>query len=200
MDTDTDGDGTGDNADWDDDDDGIPDDDDDFPLEENEDTDTDGDGIGDNADTDDDNDGYSDEIESREGTDPKNKLSFPVDTDGDGIPDSMDDDDDNDGVSDISDDFPVEDEPILRPAEAFTPNGDGVNDTWIIPGIDNYPNAKVTVYNRWGHEVFTALGYQNNWNGNNRTNSSKLPAGSYLYVINYGNGQAPIQGWLFVNY
>ena len=49
-----------------------------FPFDSKEWADTDGDGIGDNADTDDDNDGYTDKTEMKEGTDPKDKLSFPV--------------------------------------------------------------------------------------------------------------------------
>jgi len=49
-----------------------------FPLDENEWRDTDGDGIGDNADTDDDNDGFDDQHELRKGTDPLDRLSFPV--------------------------------------------------------------------------------------------------------------------------
>ena len=199
-DIDTDGDGTGDNSDTDDDNDGVADFEDDFPTDSTETVDTDGDGLGDNMDEDDDNDGYTDNMEIEQGTNSTDSNSLPTDTDKDGIPDSWDDDDDNDGVADANDDFPTEKEPLLRPAEAFTPNGDGVNDNWIIPGIDNYPNATVTVYNRWGHQVFSALGYQNNWNGNHNSNSNILPAGSYLYIIDLGNGKAPIRGWLFLNY
>ncbi len=178
-DTDTDSDGTGDNADTDDDGDGTPDTEDAFPLDENEDTDTDGDGTGDNADDDDDGDGDSDVDELENGTDPLDPNSF--------------------FVADIEEEVsPVA--PNIVPAQAFTPNGDGVNDTWVVPGLDNYPNAKVQVFNRWGHEVFAAMDYQNDWNGNQGGNSKKLASGSYLYVIDLGNGMAPLQGWLFINY
>ncbi|MDC6364897.1 MULTISPECIES: gliding motility-associated C-terminal domain-containing protein [Flavobacteriaceae] len=200
VDTDTDSDGLGDNIDTDDDNDGIPDDEDAFPNDATETTDTDGDGIGDNTDTDDDGDGYSDEVEEMEGSDSKDPNSTPLDTDNDGLPDSMDDDDDNDGVVDGNDAFPTSNEPLLVPAQAFTPNGDGNNDAWVIPGIDNYPNNVVKVYNRWGHEVFAARSYRNDWEGFYKTRSEKLPAGSYLYVIDLGNGSAPIQGWIFINY
>ncbi len=199
-DIDTDGDGLGDNADPDDDNDGIMDHEDAFPTDADETIDTDGDGIGDNADLDDDGDGYSDTVEDSEGTDAKNPDSKPEDNDGDGIPDSIDSDDDNDGVEDRDDSFPMDSEPVLSPAEAFTPNGDGINDYWVIPGIDNYPNSVVRVYNRWGHEVFAAKGYQNNWNSAYNSNSSKLPSGSYLYLIDLGNGAPVIKGWLFINY
>ena len=200
TDIDNDGDGLGDNVDNDDDNDGIPDSEDDFPNDASETTDTDGDGIGNNADTDDDGDGYSDELELEQGTDPTDASSIPLDTDGDGIPDSLDDDDDNDGVVDGDDAFPTSDEPTLVPAQAFTPNGDGNNDAWVIPGIDNYPNNRVSVYNRWGHEVFATQSYRNNWEGFYKSRNEKLPAGSYLYIIDLGDGSAPLQGWIFINY
>ncbi len=200
IDSDNDGDGLGDVVDPDDDNDGIEDTVDDFPKDPDEYVDTDNDGIGDNADEDDDNDGYSDVVENEAGTDSKDASSNPKDSDNDGIPDFMDEDDDNDGVLDAADSFPEDNEPQLIPAEAFTPNGDGVNDTWVVPGIDNYSNTKVMVYNRWGHEVFTATNYRNNWNGNHQSGSDKLPPGSYLYVIDLGNGSAPLQGWVFINY
>ncbi|SEC70210.1 gliding motility-associated C-terminal domain-containing protein [Maribacter dokdonensis] len=206
---DTDGDGVGDNSDVfpndanesiDTDGDGVGDNADVFPNDPSETIDTDSDGIGDNTDTDDDNDGYSDEIEAEEGTDTRNLNDFPNDNDNDGIPDSMDLDDDNDGVNDVDDSFPTIEEPLLVPAQAFTPNGDGINDTWMVPGINNYPNNLVKVFNRWGHEVFVSSSYQNDWNGKHKSNSSLLPAGSYLYVIDLGNGTPLLKGWIFINY
>ena len=146
-------------------------------MDETEDTDTDGDGIGNNSDTDDDNDGDSDEDELANNTDPLDDTSFFVPEE---------------------EDTPVT--PTLVPAQAFTPNGDGNNDTWMIPGIENYPNNVVKVYNRWGHEVLTTRSYKNDWEGFYKDRSEKLPAGSYLYVIDLGDGSAPLQGWIFINY
>ena len=123
-----------------------------------------------------------------------------TDTDGDLIADSCDTDDDNDGILDSEDYFPINAKPTLIPAQAFTPNGDGINDFWVIPGIENYANALIKVYNRWGHEVFASKGYKNDWNATYRSNSNKLPSGSYMYTIDLSNGTAPIQGWLFINY
>nr|WP_321412000.1 LamG-like jellyroll fold domain-containing protein [uncultured Allomuricauda sp.] len=175
--------------------DGVPDVDDAFPNDPNESVDSDGDGQGDNADPDDDNDGT-----------PDTEDAFPwdasedTDTDGDGIGDNADNDDDNDGVPDANDDFPTNSEPSIVPAQAFTPNGDGNNDTWIVPGIENYPNNQVKVFNKWGHQVFATKSYRNNWEGVYKENREKLPAGSYLYVIELGDGSEPIQGWIFINY
>ena len=206
---DTDGDGTGDNSDdfpndqnedTDSDGDNIGDNTDAFPNDPSETIDTDNDGIGNNTDTDDDNDGYSDAVEAEEGTDANNINDIPNDNDNDGIPDSTDLDDDNDGVNDTDDIFPSIVEPILTPAQAFTPNGDGINDSWVVPGINNYPNNLVKVFNRWGHEVFITSRYQNDWNGKHKSNSTMLPAGSYLYVIDLGNGTPLLKGWIFINY
>ena len=206
---DTDGDGTGDNTDafpndqnedTDSDGDNIGDNTDAFPNDPSETIDTDNDGIGNNTDTDDDNDGYSDAVEAEEGTDANNINDIPNDNDNDGIPDSTDLDDDNDGVNDTDDIFPSIVEPILTPAQAFTPNGDGINDSWVVPGINNYPNNLVKVFNRWGHEVFITSRYQNDWNGKHKSNSTMLPAGSYLYVIDLGNGTPLLKGWIFINY
>ncbi len=197
---DTDGDASPDCLDEDDDNDGIPDLDDAFPLDDTEEVDTDGDGTGDNADTDDDNDGQSDAAETECGSNPLNAESTAADTDGDGIPNCVDTDDDNDGVADQEDAFPTQSEPRLRPAEAFTPNGDGNNDRWVIPGLNNYPNNMVMVYNRSGHVVFEARGYQNDWEGFYRDNRERLPQGSYLYVIDLGDDNPPKQGWIYINY
>ncbi len=192
---DSDGDGQGDNSDMDDDNDGTPDNEDAFPWDLQEDTDSDADGIGDNEDNDDDNDGISD----AQDVFPKDP-SESKDTDGDGIGDNTDTDDDNDGVVDLNDAFPSNNEPTLVPAQAFTPNGDGNNDAWIIPGIDNYPNNVVKVFNRWGREVFAVQSYKNDWEGFYKENSEKLPSGSYLYVIDLGDGSEVIRGWIFINY
>lgn len=78
----------------------------------------------------------------------------------------------------------------LGVSKGFTPNGDGINDTWEINNIHSYPNAIVRVYSRWGREVFTAeKGYQNDWDGYYANNEEPLPEGSYYYTIDTdGNG------------
>ncbi|QNF32493.1 DUF3494 domain-containing protein [Adhaeribacter swui] len=65
----------------------------------------------------------------------------------------------------------------LQVANVFSPNGDGVNDTWTITNIQNYPDNEVVLINRWGSEVYKAKSYKNNWTGNNLTD------GTYYYVL-----------------
>ncbi len=69
---------------------------------------------------------------------------------------------------------------------AFSPNNDGVNDFFTIEGIDKLTNSTVSVFNRWGNEVFAAKNYKNNWGGT--WNGTNLPEGTYFYIFNDGDG------------
>jgi gliding motility-associated-like protein len=69
----------------------------------------------------------------------------------------------------------------LEPSGAFTPNGDGYTDKWVIKNIQFTKQNRVAVFNRWGNKVFEATNYQNNWNGTN--NNGPLPDGAYYYQI-----------------
>lgn len=85
-------------------------------------------------------------------------------------------------------------------SEGITPNGDGINDTWMIYNIENHPNNQVWVYNRWGKEVFSTKNYQNDWDGHYQDNNTILPtASSYLYLIDLdGDGNIDYRGWIFI--
>jgi gliding motility-associated-like protein len=63
----------------------------------------------------------------------------------------------------------------------FTPNGDGANDRWEIKNLESYPNAVVEVYNTAGQLVFKNTGFYTPWDGTR--NGTKLPVGTYYYVI-----------------
>ncbi len=65
--------------------------------------------------------------------------------------------------------------------DGFTPNGDGVNDVWNISYIDQYPEAVVEVYNRWGELLFRSEGYEEPWDGT--YNGEPVPVGTYYYII-----------------
>jgi len=73
--------------------------------------------------------------------------------------------------------------------EIFTPNGDGKNDPFYIPGLDNYPKNKLQIFNRWGNIVYEAAPYKNDWDGSpNKTSmgTGKLPVGTYFYILDLG--------------
>ncbi|MFN5334380.1 MAG: gliding motility-associated C-terminal domain-containing protein [Bacteroidota bacterium] len=84
-------------------------------------------------------------------------------------------------------------EPINIP-NAFSPNGDGFNDVWIIDKLEQYPNAVVEIYNRYGKKIFERKGYNrsNAWDGTN--NGSPLPVAPYYYILRLGNGTKPMAG------
>jgi gliding motility-associated-like protein len=76
----------------------------------------------------------------------------------------------------------------------FTPNGDGINDSWYIQDIQNYPDNEVFVYNIYGSLVYTKKGYTNDWQGT--FNGSPLPDGTYYYVLRFDNSSIVSKGSL----
>jgi gliding motility-associated-like protein len=75
---------------------------------------------------------------------------------------------------------------------AFSPNGDGINDTWQIKYLNSYPDAIIDVYDRYGMPVFHSQGYDIDWDGTFR--GKPLPIGTYYYVINPKNGRSVMSG------
>jgi gliding motility-associated-like protein len=67
-------------------------------------------------------------------------------------------------------------------ANTFTPNGDNINDYWQIAGIENYPDALVQVFNRYGQKLFESKGYSIPFDGTYK--GQKLASGVYYYIIN----------------
>jgi gliding motility-associated-like protein len=78
----------------------------------------------------------------------------------------------------------------------FTPNGDGVNDTWQIKNIHDYPNSTVEIFNRNGSRVFYSINYPIAWDG--KYNGSELPSGTYYYVIRPDKTSKPLSGWVAI--
>ncbi|WP_423149246.1 gliding motility-associated C-terminal domain-containing protein [Rubrolithibacter danxiaensis] len=122
------------------------------------------------------------------------EISFSFDTNGSGqteffIKDSAD-------PLNFGNDFVIDDisftpegyiapEDILIPS-AFTPNGDGINDTWRITSLNtNFPDCSIEIFNRYGSPVFSSKGYFNSWDGTN--NGKPLPDGTYYYIINFNS-------------
>lgn len=79
----------------------------------------------------------------------------------------------------------------------FTPNGDGINDTWDITYLSDYKDATIDIYNRWGQHLFHSIGYSKAWDGT--YNSKRLPAGTYYYVIDLKyNSYKRRSGWVAI--
>ena len=92
--------------------------------------------------------------------------------------------------------------------DGFSPNDDGINDTWHITGIDRFPNNHVEIYSRWEIKVFDTDNYNSNneWDGTDQSGtfsygSGLVPEGTYFYIIDLGEGKAsrkPIKGYVYI--
>jgi gliding motility-associated-like protein len=71
-------------------------------------------------------------------------------------------------------------------SNGFSPNGDDVNQFFEVQGAETYPNNSLSIFNRWGNEVFRTDNYQNDWEGT--FNGARLMNGTYFYVFNDGAG------------
>lgn len=86
----------------------------------------------------------------------------------------------------------------LKIPNSFSPNGDGINDSWKIDGLPSYLNCDVAVFNRYGVELYRSSGYQQPWDG--KYKGSVLPTGTYYYIIvlNDGFRTEPFSGWVML--
>ncbi|MFN8243188.1 MAG: PKD domain-containing protein [Ferruginibacter sp.] len=78
----------------------------------------------------------------------------------------------------------------------FTPNNDGINDTWRIDYLNTYPDNHVQVFTRSGQLVFESRGYNKPWDGTLK--GKPLPLDTYYYIIEPGNGRDPITGYVTI--
>ncbi|MDB5125477.1 MAG: hypothetical protein JWP94_3606 [Mucilaginibacter sp.] len=78
----------------------------------------------------------------------------------------------------------------------FSPNGDGVNDSWEIEALETYPESSLIVFNRYGQQVFKSTGYSKPWKG--IYNGKPLPGGTYYYIIDVKNGTPKLTGWVVI--
>ena len=190
--------------------------------------DTDNDGIPDYLDPDDDGDGINTIDEDTNGDgDPTND-----DTDNNGIPNYLDPDDDGDGINTIDEDTNGDGDPTnddanrdgipdylendysnktIPVSEAFTPNGDGVNDLFVIKNIEIlYPDFELIIVNRYGNTLYH---YKHNGDSNkipiwwggayigniNLVGGDKAPTGTYFYTIRFNNTNIKNQtGWVYL--
>ncbi len=82
----------------------------------------------------------------------------------------------------------------------ITPNGDGINDTFVIPcllDLNNFPNSQLLIFNEWGDEVFrSSQPYNNDWGGT--FDGQDLPVGVYFYIIDYGGVREAERGFVAI--
>ena len=77
--------------------------------------------------------------------------------------------------------------------DAFSPNGDGLNDVWVLAGINAFPEALVTIFNRWGEVVYQSdKGYPRPFDG--KVGGVSLPAGLYAYTLHTAVGKPVVRG------
>ena len=77
----------------------------------------------------------------------------------------------------------------LTPLNGFSPNGDNINDTFTVLGIERYPNNEVIIFNRWGNQVYFKQGYSNEDGWRGTWEGQDLPDGTYFFIINTGEGE-----------
>ena len=80
--------------------------------------------------------------------------------------------------------------PRLRIPTAISPNGDGLDDTWQIDHLSDYPTNRVLVFNRWGSKIFETTGYGQGSEWNGTVSGQTVPIGTYYYIITLGNGKS----------
>jgi gliding motility-associated-like protein len=224
---DTDNDGDDDYLDLDSDNDNVPDD-----IEGNDanhdgvsdlfamNSDQDNDGLDDGFEGSDVNDGFipNDEIIDPALDLPNNDMEDDVDyrdmdDDNDGI-DTIEEDDNKDGDptnDDCDEDFTpnyLDVTPCNIVPNGFSPNGDGKNDTLIIPALSTYLNFEMEVYNRQGSKVYEyhrAGALSVDWwdgrsTGKRNLSEDMLPSGTYFYLIKFNrDDRKPETGWIYLN-
>ncbi|MBL4746266.1 MAG: gliding motility-associated C-terminal domain-containing protein, partial [Flavobacteriaceae bacterium] len=96
-------------------------------------------------------------------------------------------------------------ETCIKVYNLFTPHEvDNVNDYFTIDCIENFPNNKLQIFNRWGNIVYSAYGYLNTWDGVSTgratlNKENKVPAGTYYYILDLGTGEKAMSGWIYIN-
>ncbi|MBL7901096.1 MAG: gliding motility-associated C-terminal domain-containing protein [Bacteroidia bacterium] len=140
---------------------------------------------------------------SANGTAINSKNTLVSDTSGNGNNPDVN----NNGVwNEPADNLPtvlVVSNPTLFIPQGFSPNGDGINETFVIKGLPDGENELI-IYNRWGSKVYESADYDNTWDGaaNRGSNgNNKLPQGTYYYVLTLkGTDSKPFTGFIVLQY
>jgi gliding motility-associated-like protein len=90
---------------------------------------------------------------------------------------------------------------IIVVPEGFSPNGDGVNDFFVIPGLDQFEKVSIEVFNRWGNVVYREDIYLNDWDGKANVSFSigtELPVGTYFYLVSIHDNGKTLTGYVYI--
>jgi gliding motility-associated-like protein len=86
----------------------------------------------------------------------------------------------------------------------FSPNGDNINDLFVINGLSSYPNNHLQIFNRWGDLVYNAQPYNNDWDGSSTEAGvllgDKVTSGTYFYILDLGDGNTVLRGSIEVKW
>ncbi len=91
--------------------------------------------------------------------------------------------------------FIIDDQRIV-PTNFVTPGSEN-NQSWIVQNIENYPEAKVVIFDIHGRQVYTTINYQNDWDGRNQSGET-LPDGTYYYIIHFPKDNRTYKGAILV--
>jgi len=92
------------------------------------------------------------------------------------------------GNASVSNSVTVNIECPIEIYNVFTPNGDGINDKFVIKNLEYFPGSTLTVYNRWGRKVYESTDYKNDWDGGNCSD------GVYYFILNQAKFNKPFNG------
>ncbi len=104
-------------------------------------------------------------------------------------------DTDFDGIDDACDDEVID---YIVVPNGFTPDGDGINDLFVITAIDGVEGAELTIFNRYGNLVFESDDYDNTWDGRSSVNDKLMPDGTYFYILEIP-GKDSMSGYVYIN-
>jgi gliding motility-associated-like protein len=85
--------------------------------------------------------------------------------------------------------------------DGFSPNGDGINDTFTVENLRVlYPDFTLEFFNRWGNSVYKATNNKPDWNGKLNNDQDYVPSGVYYYILHFNkNNRKPMQGSLYLS-
>lgn len=88
----------------------------------------------------------------------------------------------------------------LDPADipqGISPNGDGLNEYWVIDALDSIAENEVFIFNRWGKVVYRQAPYLNRWDGH-ADNGEALPEGTYYYEVRINGETEGVRGYVVI--